>query len=114
MVAPARGAALVELTRFDAGINFADVLTRRLEAYHLPPLFAVAAGSPSGAESIHDREAMLGLESTPPVDLDDRAIGVARMIGAGVTDAEYEDAVYAPITSWARTRFAGRLRRDRR
>ena len=34
VVAPARGGAVVEYTIFEDGVNYADVLTRRREAYH--------------------------------------------------------------------------------
>ncbi|MFI5311414.1 MAG: alpha-amylase/4-alpha-glucanotransferase domain-containing protein, partial [Gemmatimonadales bacterium] len=88
VVAPARGGALVDFTRFGAGTNLADTLTRRLEAYHLqrPHAAARAEGEREGAPSIHAIEAALLLESPPPVDLDDRAIGVARVLAAGVTE----------------------------
>ena len=105
VVAPARGGAVVELTRFADGVNYADVLTRRLEAYHLPSLRREhAAGSGSGAASIHELEAGLGMESPPPVDLDDRAIGVARVLPVGLTLDEYAPAAYVPVMSWARVR----------
>lgn len=103
IVAPARGGALVDLTHFDSGTNYADTLTRRLESYHLPHArHAEPVKSDSGTPSIHEIESALMIESPPPVDLDDRAIGVARLISADVTAAEYSTAAYAPVHSWAR------------
>jgi hypothetical protein len=108
MVAPARGGALIELTRFGSGINHADVLTRRLEAYHLPAPAALSAEDRArGVASIHDMEASLGMEAPPPVDLADRAIGVARVLPAALTADAYAAAAYEPVASWARARCAG-------
>lgn len=105
VVAPARGGSVVDFTDFTSGRNFADTLTRRLEAYHVARPHAAGGEHPSGgAPSIHDLEAKLMMESPPPVDLDDRAIGVARLIGAGVSQEEFAAAAYAPLVSWARTR----------
>ena len=105
VVAPARGGALVEYTRFARGINHADVLTRRLEAYHLPARRAGAAGEEAGGvASIHEMEASLGMAAPPPVDLDDRAIGVARVLPASLARETYAAAAYEPIVSWARAR----------
>lgn len=104
IVAPARGGALVELTKFDTQLNHADVLTRRLEAYHLPQARQSAEPAHDGTPSIHEIEAALMIDSPPPVDLDDRALGVARILPAGVTRDEYERADYAPLASWARSR----------
>jgi hypothetical protein len=110
VVAPARGGAVVELTRFADGMNYADVLTRRLEAYHLPPIRrAHASGADAGAASIHELEEELGMESPPPIDLDDRAIGVARVLPAGLELEAYARAAYAPVMSWARARCTQRI-----
>ena len=77
VVSPARGGAIVEYTVFEDGINYADVLTRRFEAYHLitaKPEHAAKASD--GVPSIHDLEDAMTLTELPPVDSHDRAIGV--------------------------------------
>jgi alpha-amylase len=105
VVAPARGGSLVDFTHFDTGRNFADTLTRRLESYHIPHArHAQPAESNAGTPSIHEIEAALMIESPPPVDLDDRAIGVARLIPPEVSAATFAAAAYAPLQSWARAR----------
>jgi len=110
VVAPAHGGALVEFTTFGTGVNHADVLTRRLEAYHLPPIrSAHAPATHEGAPSIHEMEAASTAEAPPPVDLDDRAIGVARLLGTDVTEPAYASADYVPLASWARTRCAATI-----
>jgi alpha-amylase len=110
IIAPARGGAMIELTRFDTGLNYADTLTRRLEVYHLPPIaHAHGHGGEGGAPSIHDLEGAIRLDAPPPVDLDDRAIGVARIVCSDLTPNEYAAATYTPRISWARTRCAPRI-----
>ena len=105
VVAPARGGAVVDFTLFDGGRNYADTLTRRLESYHIPHArHAAPAGENGGTPSIHEIEAALMIESPPPVDLDDRAIGVARLIPADVSAPEFSAAAYTPLQSWARAR----------
>jgi 4-alpha-glucanotransferase len=105
IVAPVRGGSLVEFTRFDGGRNYADTLTRRLESYHIPHArHAQPVEANTGTPSIHEIEAALMIESPPPVDLDDRAIGVARLIAADVSAADYAAAAYTPLHSWARAR----------
>ncbi|HEV8447871.1 MAG TPA: alpha-amylase/4-alpha-glucanotransferase domain-containing protein [Gemmatimonadaceae bacterium] len=105
IVAPARGGAIVEYSHFPLGINYADVLTRRREAYHLPPLNEHQSEHSAGSvASIHDLESGFGLSAPPPVDLDDRAIGVARVLAAGLTQESYSAARFAPVASWARAR----------
>jgi alpha-amylase len=143
IVSPHRGGALEELTRFAAGVNLADTLTRRREAYHVTaseeaararanpasdasrtgdaagqPVesASTAAGSSSpategdapalvstpGAPSIHELEHHLRLEALPPVDLDERALFVERVVAAHVTRSQYERAAYEPLASTAR------------
>lgn len=111
VVSPARGGAVVEYTVFEDGINYADVLTRRWEAYHDEALAsqgkkaAEARHADSGLSSIHDLEHSLTLVERPTVDLDDRALFVDRVLGASVTAAQHARASYEPIKSWARTAF---------
>lgn len=112
VVAPAKGGAVIEYTIFEDGINYADVLTRRREAYHDEAVAEAAriakAGSgkdahgSDGAPSIHDLEHSMTLAEHPAIDLDDRAFFVDRILSADVTAAEYAKAAYAPMNSWAR------------
>jgi alpha-amylase len=120
LVAPARGGGIEELTLFDTERNLADTLTRRREAYHLPPS-GQEAGAHSGTEgqansegavpenggmpSIHDREDSLSFETLPPVDPDPRAILVDRILPAGLADTAYEEGRFDPVRSWARRRM---------
>ncbi|MEO8227985.1 MAG: alpha-amylase/4-alpha-glucanotransferase domain-containing protein, partial [Gemmatimonadota bacterium] len=60
-LSPLRGAGIEEYTHFATRINYADVLTRRREAYHDAALHAPArghgdSGGGDGAPSIHDIE----------------------------------------------------------
>jgi len=125
IVSPARGGSIIEYTIFENGINYADVLTRRWEAYHDTALAEAAraakeaeakaaaeakAGgtkqaaekSDAGVPSIHDLEHSMMLIERPAVDLDDRALLVDRMIGAGVTAEQHAKAEYKPTKTWAR------------
>ena len=105
IVAPARGGAIVECTRFASGVNYADTLTRRREAYHLPPLNDHRSEHSGGSvASIHELESGFGLAAPPPVDLDDRAIGVARVLPPDLAQASYASAQFTPVASWARSR----------
>ncbi|MEO7366621.1 MAG: alpha-amylase/4-alpha-glucanotransferase domain-containing protein [Gemmatimonadaceae bacterium] len=130
VVSPARGGAIVEYTNFADGINYADVLTRRWEAYHDTALAEAvraakgakaetkqltaansagtsAADKPAdgGVPSIHDLEHSMMLVERPAVDLDDRAITVDRVLGPDVSAAQYAKADYSPAKSWARARL---------
>lgn len=115
VVSPARGGAVVEYTIFEDGINYADVLTRRWEAYHDAALAEAARAAkeashaaaashaePGGVASIHDLERAMTLVERPPVDLDDRALFVDRILGAEVTPERHALASYKPAKSWAR------------
>jgi len=70
IVSPDRGGGIEEFTLFGSGINFANTLTRRREAYHL----VVAKpgnhgeGDEKGTPSIHDLESRIRLNELPPVD----------------------------------------------
>jgi len=104
LVSPRRGGAIEEYTRFHAGLNYADVLTRRREAYHEVP--AAAAPQPTGgrgAPSIHDIERGLRIAGVPPFDRDTRALFVDRVLPGDVTLDAYSGAQYEPLASWAGT-----------
>jgi len=105
VLSPWRGGAIEELTLFAAGINFADVLTRRLEAYHVTAFEHGAEGQEGGggAPSIHDIEEGLRLTERPPVDAEDRALFVDRVLPGDLTAEAYARGTYTPVRSWART-----------
>jgi len=95
VIAPARGGAVEEYTLFQALTNYADVLTRRPEAYHEPrdPHGHGGGGQESGS---------------PAYDADDRALFVDRILPADLAADAYAAGRYTPAVSWART--AMRLR----
>src|SRR5215213_10053736 len=68
VVSPARGGAVEEFTLFRHGINYANALTRRREAYHDLALERAAehpASEGGGTASIHDIEAGIRLDTRP-------------------------------------------------
>ena len=111
IVAPARGGAVVEYTIFEDGVNYADVLTRRREAYHDEALAQAArkatADKPhdQGMASIHELEHAMTLIERPAIDLDDRSFFVDRILSSDVTAERHARAEYAPVKSWARSRL---------
>jgi alpha-amylase len=109
IVSPARGGAVEELTRFALGENLADTLTRRREAYHVTALHEAAgseariSGTAESAPSIHDIEASIALSELPPVDLNDRALFVERVLPGTATLERYARGSYEPLDSMARS-----------
>ena len=107
VVSPRRGAAIEEYTRFAEGINYADVLTRRREAYHdaalepAPPPEHDSAGAPS----IHDLEEGFRLSERPPVDADDRAMLQERVLPSTLSIETYTAGGYPAVFSWSRIGF---------
>src|SRR5436309_142781 len=104
LVSPRRGGAIEEYTLFGAGINYADVLTRRREAYHELALEGVEqadTGPGDGTPSIHDIEKRVRLDQLPPVDRDARALFVERVLPGALTLDVYAGGDYQPIVSWA-------------
>jgi alpha-amylase len=80
VLSPRRGAALEELTAFQRGVNYANTLTRRREAYHEDG-------------------------SAASIDADDRAIFVDRILSRHVELEEYRRGDYRPVVSWSRAPF---------
>jgi alpha-amylase len=116
LVSPVRGAAVEEYTVFRSGINYANVLTRRREAYHDLALERAAAESGhgnGGAASIHEIEEGIRLAERPPLDAEDRALFVERIIPRSLGLEEYVRGDYRPVHSWARTPFDYAVRRRR-
>jgi alpha-amylase len=105
VLSPWRGGAVEELTLLGPRVNFANVLTRRLEAYHVTALQHSGNGDPAngGTASIHDLEEGLRLAEQPPVDAEDRAILVDRVLPGDLAADVYARGAYAPLRSWARS-----------
>jgi alpha-amylase len=111
LVSPARGGAIEELSRFALAENLADSLTRRREAYHIEAQAAAAASATDqqtagSAPSIHDIEASLRLSELPPIDLDDRAIFIERILPGSLDAASYMNGTYQPVASMSTVRMA--------
>ncbi len=104
IVSPYRGGAIEEYTVFATGINYANTLTRRREAYHVLALEQqeVAARQTDGTPSIHDIEHTVRLDALPPIDLDQRAIAVDRILAPTLDRESYALGDYQPAHSWAR------------
>ncbi len=102
LVSPARGGAVEEYTIFEVGVNFADVLTRRPEAYHEPAVDAPVEIAGQAAPSIHELERAVRLVARPPYDADDRALFCDRVIAEDVTLDQYAGGEYVPLRSWVR------------
>jgi hypothetical protein len=105
IVSPFRGGVIEELTKFDAGENLANTLTRRREAYHVAALSEYGHdphGDQTGdaAPSIHDIERGLQLRELPVADVVDRAIFQERVLAGAVTHDEFARAAYRATTDW--------------
>lgn len=114
VVSPRRGAAIEEYTLFAHGINYADVLTRRREAYHdtalepAPP----AQHDEGGAPSIHELEEGFRLSERPPMDADERAMLQERILPRTLSLEAYACGGYSTAFNWARTGFSYQLLRE--
>jgi hypothetical protein len=90
------------------------VLTRRLESYHELALERSAAHDgqgDGGTASIHDIEAGIRLDSRPPVDAEDRALLVERIVTPDLGPEQWVRGDYRPLVSWARTAAQPAVRR---
>jgi alpha-amylase/alpha-mannosidase (GH57 family) len=91
IVSPWRGGAVEEYTLFASETNYANTLTRRREAYHETALESHA-------------EANRGSETgTPPLDADDRALFVDRVLPNALPLDAYVSGDYWPVHSWAQS-----------
>ena len=105
LISPRRGGALEEYTVFSSGINYANTLTRRREAYHDTALeqYQASSGADGGAASIHHIEEGVRLEGAPPVDAEPRALLLERVLPQGLTLEQYAAGGYWPARSWAQS-----------
>jgi hypothetical protein len=116
LVSPWRGAAVEEYTVFATEINYANTLTRRREAYHdtaLDNQAEAARDAENGTPSIHDIEEGIRLYHRPPVDADDRALLLERVLPRGLELGAYSAGEYWPAHSWARNHCGFRIEQDR-
>jgi alpha-amylase len=115
LVSPVRGAAVEEYTVFRSGINYANVLTRRREAYHDQALArgAAAEHGNGGAASIHDIEEGIRLDARPPLDAEDRALLLERILPGSLDLHQYAAGDYRPVHSWTRSSFHFAVQRRR-
>ena len=108
VVAPARGGAVEDLTLFATLANHAAALTRRREAYHDPaghwPDDGPAEPGPADQVAHGGRG-----EGHLPLDRDDRALFVDRVLPADLSFERYASGDYAPLASWARARMRFRV-----
>ncbi|MEK6769417.1 MAG: alpha-amylase/4-alpha-glucanotransferase domain-containing protein [Gemmatimonadota bacterium] len=111
VVSPRRGGALELFVRFGTGVNYADVLTRRREAYHELALAAVhvPAEGDEGTPSIQEIEHALSLRQLPPFDPEERAMFVDRVLPGGLSKDDYARGAYQAVRSWAREAFAAEV-----
>jgi hypothetical protein len=113
IVSPWRGGALEEYTVFATEINYANTLTRRREAYHDTALEQRAenSGGDGGTPSIHDIEEGLRLDQRPPLDANDRALLVDRILPGNLDLDEYASGDFWPVRSWALAHYNHRISR---
>jgi hypothetical protein len=101
-----------ELTIFSAGVNLANTLTRRREAYHEQTALVEdgngnvdlpqGEGDSSSAPSIHDLEGNLRFSELPPVDGEDRALFQERVLEGDLELEVYQRGDFHVLHSWAR------------
>ncbi len=116
VVSPARGGALEEFTLFRERVNYANILTRRREAYHDLALERTAESGgheDGGTASIHEIEQGLRLASRPPVDREERALFVDRILPGALSFEQYAGGEYQPAVSWTRVPAAVEVARRR-
>jgi 4-alpha-glucanotransferase len=111
IVSPWRGGAVEELTLFSTAINYANTLTRRREAYHDTAMEqrAETRDGDGGTPSIHDLEEGIRLDQRPPLDADDRALLVDRILPQALRWEEYVAGDYWPAKSWAHSHCTATL-----
>ncbi len=105
VVAPTGGGAVTEMTDFASRRNLADTLTRRRESYHRVeaphPASTSVRDNGEGMPSIHELEERLRLDELPPVDAEERALLLDRVLPAHLTLKDYQRGDYGPLRSWA-------------
>jgi len=112
LVSPWRGGAIEEYTSFATATNYANTLTRRREAYHDTAMEQRAEGGTGdgGTPSIHDLEQGVRLEQRPPLDADDRALFVDRVLPHDLGWEQYALGDYWPVKTWAQHHYTAKVR----
>lgn len=102
IVSPHRGGTVEEYAIFASGVNYADTLTRRREAYHQLAVAEDGTGAPDGGgtPTIHEIEKSVRLSRLPAVDRDLRALFVDRILPSDLDLAAYAAGSYAPLAAW--------------
>ena len=111
IVSPARGGAIEEYTLFERGLNLADVLTRRREAYHGAAPGSGADTPEGGAPSIHELERSAVSAVAPELDREPRALFVDRVLPEDIDLATYRSGAAEALASWAGARMTSRIQR---
>ncbi|MCZ6824769.1 MAG: DUF1926 domain-containing protein [Gemmatimonadetes bacterium] len=111
IVSPARGGAIEEYTLFERGLNLADVLTRRREAYHGAATGSGADTPEGGTPSLHELERSAVWAEAPELDREPRALFVDRVLPEDVDLATYRSGAAEALASWAGARMASRIQR---
>ena len=115
LLSPHRGGAIEEYTIFAGGVNYANSLTRRREAYHetaLDNLAGAMQAAESGTPSSHDIDEGLRLSERPALDADPRALFVDRILPASLGMEAYASGDYRPVRSWARVNCTFSIQRS--
>jgi hypothetical protein len=93
------------LLDFGSGLNLADALTRRLEAYHSEaPARGGHEHAGQGTPSIHDIEAGLRPDERPPVDPHNRALFVEWLASEPLAEQSLRAGTQPMLRSWSRAR----------
>jgi hypothetical protein len=102
VVSPARGGGIEEYTVFAERRNLADVLTRRLEAYHevAIPSHETVESAP-GTRSMHDSERGLTLVEPTPRDAVPRALFLERVLATHVGTTALAGGTAPVLWGWA-------------
>jgi hypothetical protein len=101
LVSPARGGGIEEYTVFAEGRNLADVLTRRIEAYHEVAIPSHETVESPGSRSVHDIERGLTLVELPPLDQTPRALFLERMLTTDIGAEGLADGSARVPPGWA-------------
>ncbi len=101
IIAPGRGGVMEEFTVFRDRLNYANMLTRRRESYHFRRPGDGGHQDEGGTPSIHDIEGAGRLDRLPPMDREDRALFVDRVLAADLRQDQYTEGEFTPLWSGA-------------
>lgn len=87
VLSPVRGGVIEEYSVFEHGINYANTLTRRREAYH--ERLAPAGADPGGGPSVQALEEGMRITELPPLDPEPRVLIRERFLDPEVDEAMY-------------------------